>query len=330
MTSETMKPSPKSAADGRSTEGAKPAPSPASSPDRRFGFVAVIGATNAGKSTLVNTLVGTKVTIVSHKVQTTRMPVRGIAIEGESQLVFVDTPGIFAPKRRLDRAMVNAAWSGAADADVVVLLIDAARGLAEDTEHIVQRFGQTKGIKIIALNKVDRLDSKDVLLGQIAKLQQQTTVDAVFMVSALKGDGLAELKRHLARAVPQGPWHYSEDDITDLPLRMLASEITREKIFNRLHEELPYSITVETLQWKELRDGSVRIEQTLYVEREGQKKIVIGAGGQVIKQISSEARAELKSIVERDVHLFLFVKVRSGWGDDPERYHEMGLEFPKQ
>ena len=296
----------------------------------RFGFVAVIGATNAGKSTLVNTLVGAKVTIVSHKVQTTRMPVRGIAIEGASQMVFVDTPGIFAPKRRLDRAMVNAAWSGAAEADVVVLMIDAARGLGQDVEQIVARLGQNNAAKVIVLNKIDRLDNKDLLLGQIARLSEQTAVDAVFMVSALNGDGVPELRRHLAAAVPAGPWHYAADDITDLPLRMLASEITREKIFDRLHQELPYSMTVETAQWKELRDGSVRIEQTLYVEREGQKKIVIGKGGQVIKQISSEARAELAEIVERPVHLFLFVKVRQRWGDDPERYGEMGLEFPKK
>ena len=309
--------------------------------ETRFGFVAVIGATNAGKSTLVNTLVGTKVTIVSHKVQTTRMPVRGIAIEGASQLVFVDTPGIFAPRRRLDRAMVNAAWSGAADADVVVLMIDAARGIGEDVDQIVARLAETKGPKILVLNKIDRLEAKDLLLGQIARLSQQVSiaapgqvptkaVDAIFMVSALNGDGVPELRAHLAKTVPAGPWHYAADDITDLPLRMLASEITREKVFDRLHQELPYSITVETAQWKELRDGSVRIEQTLYVEREGQKKIVIGKGGQVIKQISSEARAELAEIVERNVHLFLFVKVREKWGEDPERYSEMGLEFPKK
>ena len=296
----------------------------------RFGFIAVIGAPNAGKSTLVNTLVGAKVTIVSHKVQTTRMTVRGIAMAGQSQLVFIDTPGIFQPNRRLDRAMVGAAWGGAAEADVVVLVIDAARGLAEEIDAILDKLGQTRAPKVLVLNKIDRLDSKEILLGQIDRLSKRPDMGAIFMVSALEGEGVEELKQHLAQAVPAGPWHYPADDITDLPLRMLAAEITREKIFNRLHDELPYAITVETTDWKDLRDGSTRIEQTVFVERESQRKIVLGKAGQTIKQISSEARAEIKGIIERNAHLFLFVKVREKWSDDPERYREMGLEFPKE
>ena len=305
---------------------AAPAMTPA---DRRFGFIAVIGAPNAGKSTLVNMLVGAKVTIVSHKVQTTRMPVRGIAIEGKCQLVFVDTPGIFRPKRRLDRAMVEAAWGGASEADGVVLMSDAARGIADDVEPILERFGQARGRKVLALNKIDRLDTKETLLALVDQVRQRTGVEDIFLISALNGAGVEDLKRHLAKCAPMGPWHYPADDITDLPLRMLAAEITREKIFNRLHEELPYAITVETTQWKDLRDGSARIEQTIFVERESQRKIVLGKGGQTIKQISSDARKEIADILERKAHLFLFVKVREGWGDDPERYRELGLEFPK-
>ncbi len=298
-------------------------------PDQRFGFVAVIGAPNAGKSTLVNALVGAKVTIVSHKVQTTRAPIRGIAIEGQSQLVFVDTPGIFAPKRRLDRAMVDAAWSGASDADVVVLVVDAARGMKDDVDAILGRLKNSRAPRALVLNKVDRLETKEKLLELSTRISAVVPFDTVFMISALSGDGVADIKRYLAAKVPVGPWHYPEDDISDLPLRMLAAEITREKVFNRLHDELPYAATVETSDWQERKDGSVRIEQTLYVEREGQKKIVIGERGQTIKQISSEARAELKGLLERNVHLFLFVKVRDSWSDDPERYREMGLDFPK-
>ena len=298
-------------------------------PDQRFGFVAVIGAPNAGKSTLVNALVGAKVTIVSHKVQTTRAPIRGIAIEGQSQLVFVDTPGIFAPKRRLDRAMVDAAWSGASDADVVVLVVDAARGMKDDVDAILGRLKNSRAPRALVLNKVDRLETKEKLLELSTRISAVVPFDTVFMISALSGDGVADIKRYLAAKVPVGPWHYPEDDISDLPLRMLAAEITREKVFNRLHDELPYAATVETSDWQERKDGSVRIEQTLYVEREGQKKIVIGERGQTIKQISSEARAELKGLLERNVQLFLFVKVRDSWSDDPERYREMGLDFPK-
>ena len=298
--------------------------------DQRFGFVAVIGAPNAGKSTLVNALVGAKVTIVSHKVQTTRMPIRGIAVEGKSQLVFIDTPGIFAPRRRLDRAMVHAAWTGAKDADAVVLVIDAARGLTEEVEAIVSRLKDSRVPRALVLNKVDRLENKQQLLELSTRIHALVSFDTVFMISALSGDGVADIRRYLSSKVPLGPWHYPEDDISDLPARMLAAEITREKMFVRLHDELPYSATIETTDWKEMKDGSVRIEQTMFVERDGQKKIVLGKGGQTIKQISSEARAELKELLDRNVHLFLFVKVRESWSDDPERYREMGLEMPKE
>jgi GTP-binding protein Era len=298
--------------------------------EQRFGFVAIIGAPNAGKSTLVNALVGAKVSIVSHKVQTTRMAIRGIAIEGQSQLVFVDTPGIFAPKRRLERAMVNAAWGGTKDADVIVLVVDAARGLSDDVEAILEKLKDTGAPKALVLNKVDRLEPKAKLLELSQRITGTVAFETVFMISALSGDGVGDIKGFLANKVPVGPWHYPEEDISDLPLRMLAAEITREKMFNRLHDELPYQATVETTQWEERKDGSVRIEQTLFVERDGQKKIVLGKGGQTIKQISSEARAELKELLERNVHLFLFVKVRDSWSDDPERYREMGLEFPKE
>lgn len=298
--------------------------------EQRFGFVAIIGAPNAGKSTLVNALVGAKVSIVSHKVQTTRMAIRGIAIEDQSQLVFVDTPGIFAPKRRLDRAMVDAAWGGTKDADVIVLVVDAARGLCDEVEAILARLRDKGAPKALVLNKVDRLETKEKLLELSQRITAAVAFESVFMISALKGNGVEDIKRYLAGKVPPGPWHYPEDDISDLPLRMLAAEITREKMFNRLHDELPYAATVETTQWEERKDGSVRIEQTLFVERDGQKKIVLGKGGQTIKQISSEARNELKELLERNVHLFLFVKVRGSWSDDPERYREMGLVFPKE
>lgn len=297
---------------------------------QRCGFIAVVGSPNAGKSTLVNALVGTKVSIVSHKVQTTRVPVRGIAIEGQSQLVFTDTPGIFQPKRRLDRAMVDAAWQRAGDADIVVLVIDAAKGLDDDTRTILERFKDQKLTRIAVLNKVDRIETKEKLLALTAELTSITSFDRVFMVSALNGKGVGDLKTYLARIVPEGPWHYSEDDVTDLPLRMLAAEITRERIYHWLHEELPYATTVETDQWKTLKDGAVRIEQTIYVERESQRSIVLGKGGAMIKKLSMESRKELSEIVEAPVHLFLFVKVRENWGSDPERYREMGLDFPKK
>lgn len=297
---------------------------------QRCGFIAVIGAPNAGKSTLVNTLVGAKVTIVSRKVQTTRVPVRGIATEGDSQLVFIDTPGLFTPTRRLDRAMVDAAWSGARDADLAVLVIDAAKGIDEDVERILDRLKDAKARCLAALNKVDRVDAKQTLLAQASNLKSRFPFEEVFMISALSGDGVADLKRYLAEHVPAGPWHYPAEDISDAPMRLLAAEITREKIFNRLHDELPYAMTVETASWEERKDGSVRIEQTIFVVRKSQKAIVLGKGGQMIKQISTEARHELADILERPVHLFLFVKVREGWQDDPERYREMGLEPPKK
>jgi GTP-binding protein Era len=295
----------------------------------RCGFVALIGAPNVGKSTLVNALVGSKVTIVSPKVQTTRTLVRGIAMEGRSQLVFIDTPGIFAPRRRLDRAMVTSAWSGAHDADIVALLIDAKSGIDEEADAILGKLGDVASRKLLILNKVD-LVQKPKLLALAQEANGRAQFAATFMVSALTGDGIGEVKAWLAAQAPEGPWHYPEDQISDAPLRSLASEITREKLFNRLHQELPYRSTVETDSWKELRDGSVRIEQTIFVERESQRKIMLGKSGQSIKAIGAEARAEIAKIIDQPVHLFLFVKVREDWGDDPERFREMGLEFPKE
>jgi GTPase len=296
---------------------------------RRCGFVALIGAPNAGKSTLINALVGTKVTIVSHKVQTTRTLLRGIAIEGDAQLVFIDTPGIFAPKRRLERAMVSTAWSGARDADIVGVLIDAKRGIDDEASSLLDGLAAVSQPKVLLINKVDLID-KPTLLALTQLANARTNFHATFMISALTGDGVADLKRWLAAEVPAGPWHYPEDQITDAPLRQLAAEITREKLYVRLHQELPYQSTVETASWQERKDGSVRIEQTIFVERESQRKIVLGKGGQTIKAIGAEARREIAEVIEQPVHLFLFVKVREGWGDDPERYREMGLEFPKE
>jgi GTPase len=298
--------------------------------DRRCGFIAVIGAPNAGKSTLVNQLVGAKVTIVSHKVQTTRVPIRGIVLAGDSQLIFIDTPGIFRPRRRLDRAMVGAAWGGAAEADFVVLVVDCVKGLEENVERILAELANVRSRRLLVLNKVDRLRDKQLLLKLAADICAKQQFDRVFMISAVNGDGVSDLKAHLADSAPLGPWHYPEDEVSDLPMRLLAAEITRETIFNRLHDELPYATTVETTAWKDLKDGSVRLEQTILVERDSQRKIALGKGGATIKQISMEARAQLKEILARPVHLFLFVKVRERWGDDPERYREMGLEFPKE
>ncbi len=296
---------------------------------RRCGIIAIIGAPNAGKSTLVNALVGAKVTIVSRKVQTTRIQVRGIAIEGASQLVLIDTPGIFAPKRRLDKAMVASAWSGAADADDVLVLVDAAKGVDEDLERLLDKLKGTARKPVLVLNKVDRVDDKGRLLALAEDLAKRLPFDDVFMIAALSGDGIPELRRFLARRVPEGPWLYPEDELSDIPVRQLAAEITREKIYDLLHDELPYQMTVETTSWKSLRDGSVRVEQTIFVERDSQKSIVLGKGGQTVKKISSASRAELAGIIEQPVHLFLFVKVREGWDRDPERYREMGLEFPE-
>jgi GTP-binding protein Era len=296
---------------------------------RRCGFIALIGAPNAGKSTLINALVGTKVTIVSHKVQTTRTLLRGIAIEGDAQLVFIDTPGIFAPKRRLERAMVSTAWAGAHDADIVGVLIDAKRGIDDEAGALLDGLAAVSQARVLIINKVDLID-KPTLLALTQLANARSNFHATFMISALTGDGVADLKRWLAAEVPAGPWHYPEDQITDAPLRQLAAEITREKLYLRLHQELPYQSTVETASWQERKDGSVRIEQTIFVERESQRKIVLGKGGQTIKAIGAEARREIAEVIEQPVHLFLFVKVREGWGDDPERYREMGLEFPKE
>ncbi|WP_341991109.1 GTPase Era [Azorhizobium sp. AG788] len=294
----------------------------------RCGFVALLGAPNAGKSTLTNQLVGSKVSIVSHKVQTTRAIVRGIALEGAAQIILVDTPGIFAPKRRLERAMVSTAWTSASDADLVALLVDANRGVDADIEALLAPLAQVKRPRALILNKID-LIRRDTLLGLAASLTEKLAFERVFMVSALNGNGVEDVRRWFAETVPAGPWLYPEDQISDAPLRMLAAEITREKLFLRLHDELPYRSTVETESWKELKDKSVRIEQTIFVERESQRKIVLGKAGATIKAISSESRAELSEIVEVPVHLFLFVKVRENWADDPERYREMGLEFPR-
>jgi GTP-binding protein Era len=293
------------------------------------GFVALIGAPNAGKSTLLNALVGSKVSIISHKVQTTRALIRGIAIQDRSQLIFVDTPGIFTPRRRLDRAMVTTAWSGAHEADLVGVIIDARKGLDEEAEDILRRLGEVKAPKLLVLNKID-IVAKEALLSLANDANKAAKFESTFMVSALTGDGVLDLKTWLAQRVPPGPWLYPPDQMSDAPIRQLAAEITREKLFERLHQELPYHSTVETEVWKELRAGDIRIEQTIYVERESQRKIVLGKGGQTIKAIGEAARKEIGKIVESKVHLFLFVKVREGWGDDPERYRAMGLEFPKE
>ncbi len=302
-------------------------PADPAAPATRCGFIALIGAPNAGKSTLINALVGTKVSIVSHKVQTTRALVRGIAIEGPAQLVFIDTPGIFAPRRRLDRAMVTTAWGVAHDADLAGLLIDARRGLDEETAATLDRLREVRQPKLLILNKIDLVE-KPGLLALARAANERVPFETTFMISALNRDGVEDMRRWLAAWVPEGPWHYPPDQVSDAPLRQLAAEITREKLYLRLHQELPYHSTVETEAWKELRDKSVRIEQTIYVERESQRKIVLGKGGRTIKAIGAEARREIAEAIEAPVHLMLFVKVREGWGDDPERYREMGLEFP--
>jgi GTPase len=294
------------------------------------GFVALIGTPNVGKSTLVNALVGTKISIVTPKVQTTRALIRGIVCDGAAQLVLVDTPGIFAPRRRLDRAMVGTAWGSAHDADIVALLIDARKGLEESDEAILGGLADVRSpLKVLVLNKVD-LVAKPALLALAQTLNQRAAFGSTFMISALSGDGVDDLKKWLAAHVPPGPWLYPEDQISDAPLRQLAADITREKLYLRLHQELPYQSTVETEVWKDLPDRSVRIEQTIYVERDSQRKIVLGKGGRTIKAIGAAARAEIAEAIEQPVHLFLFVKVREGWGDDPERYRQIGLEFPRE
>lgn len=294
----------------------------------RAGFVALIGEPNAGKSTLLNRMVGARVSIVTHKVQTTRARIRGIAMEGDAQIVFVDTPGLFRPQRRLDRAMVAAAWSGAADADVVVLMVEAHRGLTEGVEAILDGLRDRAGAApvVLAINKIDRV-KPEVLLGLAEKLNAAYPFSETFMISAEKGHGVEDLRKWLAGRLPEGPWLYPEDEIADLPLRMIAAEITREKLTLRLHQELPYQMTVETDTWEEKKDGSARIEQIVYVVRDGHKGIVLGKKGETIKAVGTAARAELEALLDRKVHLFLQVKVRPGWLEEAERYSAIGLDF---
>ena len=292
----------------------------------RSGFVALIGSPNAGKSTLLNRLVGTKVSIVSHKVQTTRAPIRGVAMHANAQIVFLDTPGIFKPKRRLDRAMVSAAWGGAHDADIVLLLIDAKKRVRDEEQRIIDALKTVDQPKWLILNKVDTIEAA-TLLSLTKELNEQVAFEETFMISALKGGGCEALLDALANRLPEGPWYYPEDQVSDLPMRMLAAEITREKLYERLHQELPYASTVETENWEERKDGSARIEQVIYVERDSQKKIVLGRNGETIKAISMAARKDIAKLTGAPVHLFLFVKVRENWGNDPERYREMGLDF---
>jgi len=304
---------------------------------RRCGFAAIIGAPNAGKSTLINALVGSKVAIVSPKVQTTRMPVRGIAIAGETQIVFVDTPGIFRPRRRLDRAMVTSAWAGAEEADAVLLIVDAADLTANanspgarDTMAILEGLKQGKGKKnALILNKIDGMKRTD-LLPLVEKFRSEGLFEDIFLVSALKGEGVADVAAWVAARMPEGPWLYPEDQAADIPSRLLAAEVTREKIYLRLHDELPYASAVETEKWEERRDGSVKIDQVIYVQRDGQKAIVLGKGGATIKTIGALAREELEKLFDRRVHLFLFVKVREDWAENSEHYKEIGLDFPKE
>jgi GTPase len=294
----------------------------------RAGFVALIGEPNAGKSTLLNRMVGAKVSIVTHKVQTTRARIRGIAMEGESQIVFVDTPGLFRPRRRLDRAMVAAAWGGAADADVVVLMIEAHRGVTPGVEAILERLAEIGQGRIVALaiNKIDRVEAP-VLLDLTRDMNERFSFEKTFMISAEKGFGVADLRKWLAETVPEGPWFYPEDQIADMPMRMIAAEMTREKLTLRLHEELPYQLTVETEAWEDRKDGSTRIDQIVYVGRDGHKGIVLGKRGETIKTIGQLARQEISAFLERPVHLFLTVRVRENWQDEAERYSEMGLDF---
>lgn len=300
------------------------------------GFVAIIGAPNAGKSTLVNALVGSKVSIVSPKVQTTRMAVRGVAMRGDAQIVFVDTPGIFKPRRKLDRAMVKAAWSGAGDADAICLIVDAPalanepEGLsARDTHAIVDSLKANNQKTVLILNKIDGM-KRETLLPLMDKLNSEGVFEQVFLTSALKGDGIEDVAKWCASKMPEGPWLYPEDQAADIPLRLLAAEITREKLYLRLHDELPYATTVETEAWEERKDGSVKINQVIYVQRESQKSIVLGKGGQTIKKIGELARTEMETLFGRRVHLFLFVKLKEGWAEDREIYSGMGLEYPEE
>ncbi len=300
----------------------------------RCGFVALISAPNAGKSTLINAVVGEKVSIVTRKAETTRSTVRGVLTRGEAQIVFVDTPGLFAPKRRLDRAMVACAWRAAADADALALLVDARKEAAaptvsEETAEILNTLAESRKPKVLVLNKIDAIE-RPKLLALSARLNEALRFDETFMISALTGDGLDRLVERLAAMAPEGPWLYPEDQIAEAPIRSLAAEITREKLFERLHDELPYQATVETDSWKDLPNGTARVEQTIFVTREGHRKIVIGEGGRTIKAIGTAARKDIAEAHGANVHLFLHVKVRENWLDDPERYRAMGLEFPKK
>jgi len=291
----------------------------------KCGFVALIGAPNAGKSTITNHFVGSKVSIVSPKVQTTRTQVRGIGINGDSQIIFVDTPGIFKPRKRLDRAMVASAWNGAVDADVVVLVVDSKRGIDSDTRTIIERLNKGRARAVLILNKVD-LVQKETLLELSLELNNLFQFDQTFMVSATKGDHIKEFYKYIAESLPNSPWLYPEDQISDMPLKLLSAEITREKLFLNLNQELPYALTVETELWDRQENG-IRVEQTIYVERDSQKSIVLGKGGSMVKRIGQAARKEIQELLEEKIHLFLFVKVRSNWGDDPARYSEWGLDF---
>lgn len=295
----------------------------------RAGFVALIGEPNAGKSTLLNRMVGAKISIVTHKVQTTRARIRGVCMEGQTQIVFVDTPGLFKPRRRLDRAMVKAAWGGASDADVIVLLIEAHRGLTEGAKEIIERIASElpKDQPVaLAINKIDRVKA-ETLLALAEEANAAYPFVKTFMISAERGYGVDDLREWLAAQLPEGPWFYPEDQIADLPMRMIAAEVTREKLTLRLHEELPYQLTVETEKWEDKPDGSTRIDQIVYVARDGHKGIVLGKGGETIKAVGQAARADLTEFLERPVHLFLTVKVRPNWLDEAERYSEMGLDF---
>lgn len=294
--------------------------------ETRCGFIALLGAPNAGKSTLMNAMVGAKVSIVTQKVQTTRTRILGVTALGTSQLVFVDTPGIFKPRRRLDRAMVAAAWSGAADADVVALLIDAGMRLEGDTRRIIDGLKQNDGRAVCVLNKIDTVPREN-LLALIEELRAEDLFTDFFMISALKGEGVEELKHFLAGRLPEGPWHFPEDQLSDMNDRLFSAEITREKLFLNLHQELPYALTVETETWEPFDNGAVKVEQVIYVERASQKGIVLGKGGERIKRVRTLAQEDLQELLGRDVHLFLFVKVRENWGDDPERYRDWGLDF---
>jgi GTPase len=298
------------------------------SDNMRCGFVALVGAPNAGKSTLLNALVGTKVSIVTQKAQTTRAQIRGVVTENKAQIVFIDTPGIFSPKRRLDRAMVEAAWAGAGDADYISLIIDAQRGVTAEVDALIGKLAETPGAKVLVLNKVDLLKGEELLkLSQ--SLNERLKFEATFMISALSGSGVKDFLDWTMARIPLGPWHFPEDQLTDLTLALTAAEVTREKLFLRIHDEIPYNATVETEKFTINKDGSYKIDQVIYLAREAHKKIVLGAGGQTIKAIGADSRKELMEMYEVPVHLFLFVKVREKWGDDPERYREMGLEWTK-